>query len=184
MSYREHLRPASFRGVPFEVEGSQGTFGRRTVTHEYPQRDTPYIEDLGRATRKFSISAFVVEPNYLAKRDRVLAALEQAGPGTLVHPFYGSMEVSVESFTIRETKQDGGMAALTITVIESGTLQFPSPENDTTAQVGSLAQAARVQIATDFTQHFSLLGQPDFVVDDAKAELQRGFSAIRSLVGG
>lgn len=183
MSYRDSIRPASFRGVPFETEGTQSTFGRRNITHEYPQRDQPFIEDMGRSVRKFTVDAFVLEPDYLAKRDRLLAALEQGGPGTLIHPFYGSLDVSVDSFSITENKRDGGMASMSITFLESGTLQFPSPDLDTGAQVSSLAGSARAQIATDFTQRFSLLGQPDFVVDDAKAELQRGFDAIKGSLG-
>ena len=48
----EQLQKASFRGVPFEVTSASLTAGRRTVVHEYPQRDKPYVEDLGRASRK------------------------------------------------------------------------------------------------------------------------------------
>ena len=43
------LREASFKGAPFHVEETGGQFGRRTVLHEYPFRDLPYGEDLGRS---------------------------------------------------------------------------------------------------------------------------------------
>lgn len=183
MSYLESLRPASFRGVPFEVEASIFTGGRRTIPWEYPQRDTPFIEDLGRSLRKFSVNAFVLEPEYFTKRNRLRTALEQGGPGTLIHPYYGSMEVSVDSFNITENSQQGGSAAISIKFLESGIAQFPSPDLDTTAQVSSLAESARAQIATDFTQRFSLLGQPDFVSEDAKTELKRGFDGMKTSVG-
>jgi prophage DNA circulation protein len=46
-------QPASFRGVIFHVETGGKSSGRRTVTHEYPKRDDPYAEDMGRVARHF-----------------------------------------------------------------------------------------------------------------------------------
>ena len=48
----EDLRPASFRGVSFQVDVASLSAGRRVQVHEYPQRDQPWVEDLGRATRQ------------------------------------------------------------------------------------------------------------------------------------
>ncbi|MBE8595340.1 DNA circularization N-terminal domain-containing protein [Xenorhabdus sp. BG5] len=53
--WAEHLRPASFRGVPFAVISGESVFGRRQAVHEYPYRDTAWIEDLGRATRRITL---------------------------------------------------------------------------------------------------------------------------------
>lgn len=47
MSWKNKLRPASFRGASFGVESHQTEQGRRTQVHEYPGRDDPYVEDLG-----------------------------------------------------------------------------------------------------------------------------------------
>lgn len=51
----EHIHPASFRGVPFAVVSAEGVFGRRQAVHEYPYRNTAWVEDLGRGTRKLTI---------------------------------------------------------------------------------------------------------------------------------
>lgn len=56
--WRDRLRDASFRGVPFSVEDDEGSFGRRVQVHEYPNRDKPFTEDLGRATRRMTINAY------------------------------------------------------------------------------------------------------------------------------
>ena len=74
---------ASFRGVPFFVESSDISAGRRTVTHQYPQRDEPFTEDLGRAAREYELSAFVrnERKTYPVKEVRkaiYLMGLEQA----------------------------------------------------------------------------------------------------------
>jgi prophage DNA circulation protein len=47
------MQQASFRGVVFHVETGARLSGRRTVVHEYPKRNDPYAEDMGRAARRF-----------------------------------------------------------------------------------------------------------------------------------
>ncbi|EPR0211413.1 DNA circularization N-terminal domain-containing protein, partial [Escherichia coli] len=47
MAWKDRLVEASFRGVPFKVEDEGAPVGRRVETHEYPNRDKPYTEDLG-----------------------------------------------------------------------------------------------------------------------------------------
>ena len=47
--WKMQLRAASFRGVSFGVTADESEGGRRTVTHEFPQREAPYVEDLGGA---------------------------------------------------------------------------------------------------------------------------------------
>ena len=59
------LRRASFRGVPFEVTSSDFKVGRRTQTFEYPQRDTPFTEDLGRSKRTITLTAYVIGAAYV-----------------------------------------------------------------------------------------------------------------------
>ena len=73
--WRKRLLPASFRGVPFEVESDSAPVGRRTQVHEFVQRDDPVVEDLGRQVRTYKLAAFVIGGDYMAKRDALLAAL-------------------------------------------------------------------------------------------------------------
>lgn len=81
-SWRDSLQAASFRGVPFEVMADSVPVGRRVQVHEFVQRDTPYAEDLGRATRPFAVKAFVCGDDCLALRDALLAVLDEPGPGS------------------------------------------------------------------------------------------------------
>ena len=55
------LRQASFRGAQFEVDDVDASGGRRLVKHEYPLRDVPYAEDMGRKAREYSVKAFIVQ---------------------------------------------------------------------------------------------------------------------------
>lgn len=185
MSYREQLLEPSFRAVPFAITDVGLSSGRRSATHEYPQRDEAYIEDLGRRTRKFSVSAFVVEPNYLDKRNQLIQALEARGPGTLIHPWYGERTVSVESFSVQEGSSSGGVASFTINFVESGIATFPTGETDTQGQVNIAAEESRVQIRENFMDRFSIVRQPDFLTSDATRVLSEGVASITSsLTGG
>ena len=126
----EQLLPASFRGVPFEVTASGIRAGRRTVVHEYPQRDKPYVEDIGRASRQITLEVFVVGDDYIVRAKKLLGAIEQPGAGTLVHPWLGEMRVTLSA--VSELKFDNalGQASVTFTATEAGELEFPSGDSD------------------------------------------------------
>ncbi len=99
MAWKDRLVEASFRGVPFKVEDEGAPVGRRVETHEYPNRDKPYTEDLGKITFRPSITAYVVGDDCFDQRDRLIDALNKPGPGTLVHPTYGELKVCVDALT-------------------------------------------------------------------------------------
>lgn len=167
MAWRDTLQPASFRGVSFKVESHDSQFGRRTVTHEYPQRDKPYVEDLGRAARKIKVDGYVVGSNYTVARDALIEACEQGGPGTLVHPYLGTMTVVCEGLTVRERKDEGGMAAITMSFVEAGEAEFPSTIKDSASVLGAAADTVIGQAIIDFAENFTVDNLPQFVTDSA-----------------
>ncbi|SAL20770.1 hypothetical protein AWB70_01066 [Caballeronia cordobensis] len=167
MAWKDKLQPATFRGVPFEVESDDGSFGRRTQVHEYPQRDKPYAEDLGRATRELNVTAFLIGADYLDARDKLLEALETAGPGTLVHPWYGELKVSLKDpARVSHSIANGGMCTVQLSFVEAGELAFPSAGNSLGAK--SLEAADRLQEAGsfDYVEKFDVNGKASSVFDD------------------
>ncbi|WP_338804418.1 DNA circularization N-terminal domain-containing protein [Xenorhabdus griffiniae] len=131
--WSEHLHPASFRGVPFAVISGESVFGRRQAVHEYPYRDTAWIEDLGRATRKITLRGFIVQdslvynaPDVITQRKNLVAACETGSTGTLIHPTLGELTVSVTESGLRmtESAESGRVFEFTLTVIESGLKVF------------------------------------------------------------
>lgn len=132
-SWQDNLHAASFRGVPFAVESGDGVFGRRQAVHEYPYRDSVWVEDMGRATRRIHLTGFIVQSSrvysagdVMSQRDALIAAAETAGAGTLVHPTLGELTVSVieSGLRIHEHKDEARMFRFTLTVIESGLKVF------------------------------------------------------------
>ena len=184
MSWRHHLRPASFRGVPFEVDSGSAKFGRRNVEHEYPQRDVGHVEDLGRGLRRFAVVGFVLGDNWQSKRDALIEACERGGPGRLVHPTFGAMEVACDGIEIEESSDAGRSARFTLTMIEAGELRFPTAEASSSGAVTTAATDADASTVADFESGFTVDGQPPFVIAEALAEVTAVLNETREAIGG
>ncbi|CAH4001670.1 DNA circularization protein [Serratia marcescens] len=164
--WKSRLQPASFRGVPFSVESDEGTFGRRVQTHEYPNRDKPYTEDLGRATRRFTISAYLIGDDYIDQRDRLIAAVDTPGPGTLVHPNYGEMAICVDGeVRVSHSNNEGRMCRISFSFVEAGELSFPTSGVATGQVLVSSCSALDDSIGDAFSS-FGLGGLSDFIQSD------------------
>jgi hypothetical protein len=164
---------ATFRGVPFFVETASRSGGRRTVTHEFPFRDDPVLDDLGRAARVFTVEGYVLGNDYLRHRDALLRALEDtAGPGALVHPNYGNLRAICTGLTVNESIADGGMARFSIEFSEAP-LQVvaPTEEPDLASDVETSANAALEAAEDELVEDFDIDDQPAFAIESLGAEL-------------
>lgn len=164
----ERLRPASFRGVPFYVDDESMVVGRRTALHEYPQRDTPWSEDLGRRARSWRVSAFLLGDDYFDARDALIEALESAGPGQLVLPRFGAMRVTLEGdCTLSESTREGGYCRIDATFVEAGEQSSPTVSTDTLGALTTQSASASAGCAEGFARQFSVAGYAGFVSDEA-----------------
>lgn len=157
-SFFNNLREASFRGARFEVDEVEASGGRRVVLHEYPLRDTPYSEDLGRRAREFSVRGYIIQGrtyDYASARADVLKALEAYGPGELVHPWHGEVSVVVDDYRLRESMERGGLLELDIRFREAGQLANPTASADTAKGVASAASSARQALKNSFLSAFA-----------------------------
>ena len=183
-TWRDRFRLASFRGVPFHVAEAAGEYGRRYQHHEYPQRDTPYAEDLGRAQRKWALTGYVVGPHYMGTRDRLLAACEKAGPGKLVHPYLGELQVVCDSVRYRESNDEGGMCRFELAFAEPGTKGAPDARRAIGAAIRGAAQAlVSAAIGAFVGNTFRVEGFQDFVARAAAADLLELATILEALRG-
>lgn len=166
MTWKDRLQDASFRGVPFKVEEESAGTGRRVETHEYPNRDKPYTEDLGKITFRPSITAYVVGDDCFDQRDRLIDALNKPGPGTLVHPTYGELKVCVDGeVRVSTSKSEGRIVRFDLKFVEAGELSYPT-SGAATAQTLMSSCSALDDCISDSFSGFSIDGVADFVQND------------------
>jgi prophage DNA circulation protein len=176
----KNLRPASFRGVPFQVDSTDMGAGRRTTLHEYPQRDKPYVEDLGRAAREVAFEAFVVGADYVDQANRLLSAIEEPGPGALIHPWFGTLTVSLKDQARVTFNRELGYARFTLSFVESGELTFPAASSSTASQSRLAAADIQTAAVADFAKKFDVTGYQDFVTADANAGISAAVTQVAS----
>lgn len=163
--------PASFRGVSFWVESSDLSVGRRTVTHQYPQRDEPFTEDLGRAAREYRFSAFVLGEDYIEQAKKLREALEKPGAATLVHPEFGEIQVVAQPGASMSFSQSMRRASFSLAFVEAGLNAFPTPEGASQQASRAAADDVSEAAAESFEDSLTLDDIEDFVQDALNGDL-------------
>lgn len=140
--WKSGLVPSSFRGVEFKVEAAGRAGGRRSANFEFPKKDTPYVEDMGRRGRRFSVTGYLIGDDYQSQRDSLIAALEQEGPGLLSHYTLGQHRVTVDTFNVTERRDRGRFCEIEMQFFEAGRPPSRDVKQDTQASAKASADAA------------------------------------------
>jgi prophage DNA circulation protein len=138
----QQLMPGSWRGVAFVMDTTPTKAGRRIAVHEYPYRDTVWPEDLGRLPRRYQVSAFLVGDDVYQQKRAMIAACEQAGVGTLVHPTLGAVQCVLLDFATTDRRDRGRYVEVELDFIDaSSTALSPASSSATGEAVNSFADA-------------------------------------------
>lgn len=180
ISWTDNLLPASFRGVAFFWEDTGHTGGRRTAAFEYPYRDDPFTEDLGRRARIYRLTGYTLGPSYDADRDSLLRALEEEGPATLIHPYLGDVgQVQLlEPYRYQETQREGRIARFEMVFIEAGAAPSPVSRADTASTVLSRTDDTTAVLGSSFDDSYAIADQPNFVQAAAASIVSQISTAI------
>lgn len=169
MANKANLRPASFRGIPFKIKRATTRVGRRIITHEFPLKDIPYTEDLGRGAREYTLEAHVIGEGHEDLRDRLIQAIENnKEPGILMHPIFGAVRVSPGPVEHVFDNEAGNIEYFNLTFLEAGENKYPSPILDTGGSVSQAATLLKAVLKSAFDETFSLKRLPGFVVNSAQ----------------
>jgi len=201
--WRKRLREASFRGINFFVETSQVEVGRRTVVHEYPFRDKPYAEDMGKAADQFIVNGYVIQNDdngrdYLEDKRRLIEALKKPGPGKLVLPYPHSDGESSEMWVnvvklarIVENVTRGGMARFQMVFQEAGENLQPDTEVNFSATLEALITLSLSVWADEFATNYQVnsgpmispyVSTPDYLATKAEEVMDAGLTSVRGVV--
>jgi hypothetical protein len=172
------LWPASFKGVPFYFEADKETGGRGLVIHEFPNRDDPFIEDLGEAPRFYSGSAYVHGDNVDALANALKTALASRGPGTLVVPYFGPVTVHCQEFERSNEREKLGYIAFEAKFVRAGAtsalISLPFLQNAAFIAAGNVA----VALGSLFPASIVTIGRPDSVIGAVTDTLAGAAAAV------
>jgi prophage DNA circulation protein len=166
------LRAASYRGAVFYVEEAGGDYGRRFADHEYPGRDTPYAEPLGRRQRVWPITGYTLGPFFRAARDDLLAACENDGIGELIHPTLGIVDAVCRRITFSEQREARGRCVFAMEFAEPGELEEPASDLNTDMQIEGAADALGTASSAAFIDSFNVVGTLSYVATGAATDVQ------------
>ncbi|MGC2780990.1 MAG: DNA circularization N-terminal domain-containing protein, partial [Bradyrhizobium sp.] len=172
------LWPASFKGVPFFFEQDKEEGGRGLVVHTFPNRDEPFVEDLGEEPRVYSGSAYVHGDSADALATALKAALASRGAGMLVVPYFGPVTVHCQSFERATQRDQMGYVAFELKFVRkgaaSGLVSVPLLQN-----VGFVAADALASVlAQSFPVTITTAGKSGLVVAAVTDTLSEGAAAL------
>ena len=121
MAWNLTLQDASFRGVTFDVQSVEDRGEKALCIHEYPYRSGAEVEDLGRKPRVIPVTAIFWGVAYESRIKALVAAFEEAGPGELIHPVFGSLTVAVRRWQIQHSAERHDYATVTFEAVEAVT---------------------------------------------------------------
>lgn len=178
MGWLEQLRPASFRGVPFQVDTLEETGGDNTVLREYPFQDLPTVFRMGEGVKEIKFSAYVIGDDYIDQREALREAL--TGEGLLMHPTAGAIHVYVVGrYSIKENPTaEGGMARFDLTFVQAEARRYPLGVANTGSQAGSAAAAASAAAQDQFAVGFKTAGLPGWVGVRVLANLNAALDGV------
>jgi prophage DNA circulation protein len=159
-----------FKGVPIRIDSGSVNGGRKTVKHEFPNRDTQTIEDQGLKPRTYNLQ-IVIAPRtttsggitntrqgYFEYRDSIIAVIESKGKGELIHPLYGRIEnVKATTYSINEDFTDFGRSRLNVTFEISSDTGIPRQTITALSQLTQSNDEVIDAVVDDITLNFEVL---------------------------
>jgi len=115
-----YISPSGTR-FEFQYDKVEMSVEKKTGEFVFPEIDGAFIQDLGRAGRRFPFNIFFSGADYDTLSDSFFAALEEKGIGTLEHPLYGTRKVVPTGSIVRrdDLTTAANQAAFSITFSET-----------------------------------------------------------------
>jgi len=172
---------ASFRNVEFCIDSYDEPVGRRTILFEYPKKDIPFTEDMGRRAYTYSLQCHVVGDDYRDQIDKIKDACNKEGPGILSYDVFGDLEVMCPECVITGTNTEKKYIKFTLSFQERGKKEFPKEETDAILSMMQKAIAVRSQAGSLLEKAFSITGQVESVIDKAVDLVDTAADAIDAI---
>lgn len=143
--WRQRLKPASFGNAKFHVEQQSRSSGMRAVVHEYPKRNDPFTEIMGRHAIRYQVTGYCIGPNYHLEKEQLVAVLERPEAAQLVDPYLPTNPITCvcDRYAVTETRERGGYCTFEMSFVEQGrSANNPTPNTASALQQQSSATGA------------------------------------------
>lgn len=77
-TWRDQMLPASFRGISFLIPQASVPVGMKVQLHEFPQRDEPYAEQLGKQAQVHRLVCWIIGDDCFERRDKFMEAVQRS----------------------------------------------------------------------------------------------------------
>lgn len=173
------FRPATFRGVQFEVDVEGAAGARRLSVSPIAYADQSVIEDMGRDPHTFAIRAYVVGDAADARAGLFMSMLAQKGPGMLVLPMLPPLRARVLQWSLSREKDYAGHVSFDIEYIEEGLGSVPFSLAGAAGRLGDVMAGAAILVGAVFS--LAMNGSKRQTAANAAQDSRTRFLAVQSL---
>lgn len=160
MPWQDRIQVAAYTSpsgsrFEFEFENVSIESDKKTSVFLFPEKDGAFIQDLGRAGRRFPFVLFFSGEDYDLQSNSFLEALEEKGIGRLEHPLYGTRTVvPTGTITRRDDLVTGAnQAAFQVTFSETlENITFPESVESQDAAIRAGANDFESAAAAEFAE--------------------------------
>ena len=157
MAFLDEIQPASYKDIPFLVNVTSTSGGRKDALHEFPNSNIQNVEDMGLLPRDYKVTAIIGEPNYRFKRDALLRVLEEGGTGILIHPTFGRVEnIAARTWTMIEDLKKAGDLEIQINFAPSDSSGLPVETENTLSIIKESSSSVFDSITSDIGNLFNV----------------------------
>lgn len=141
MSYLDRLREGRYlspskKGFAFEFRELSRSASKKAAIHELPQRDEAVVQDLGNAATHFAIEATFSGADCDTTADAFFDALSERGPGVLLHPRWGDIDVLPLSIAQKENFVEGmRVVVFEIDFVRTSATEYPTTSVQASATI-------------------------------------------------
>lgn len=178
-TWRDKLLPASFRGISFLIPQASVPVGMKGQLHEFPQRDTPFFEQLGKQSQVHKMTAWVIGDDCFERRDKLIEALNTPGGGELVHPWLGKIQVKAGECDMSHDFVGGGMVSFELTFYPDVPLKTPATKVNTQAQVVNSSESLLTSSLNRYKNAMATVNQARLGLLQMRNSLMNVFSVVQ-----
>lgn len=119
------LNVGYFNDIPFFIQNSNFSVGRKGVLHTFPFKETPYFEDMNRKAIEINVSAVLFGSNHLDVMNQLKTAAETNSKGELNIAELGILTVYIKKLNISHSFSENGVSNFALEFIEAGEFVYP-----------------------------------------------------------